>query len=272
MPTSNKDKEYVMKKVGMLVAVLLGLSIVPSQAADQKSLVIIDSYFDSRVSYAQIVKLPGKCLNSGKISKSYSDNYNHGSAMVEVAHKQNPSLPIIAICSAAVGPTGNIADVNGLDFLTALNWVIDNSQSVGAVSFSRSISNNTKVGDCKLASSGLTVKVAKADADIRTAIATLKSKGINVFASTGNSPSKPVNYPACITDVNSVAAGIGPMVYNSSYDDTVDYVGSLPDTGVFNYNSPVFGSIPQTTSSANVAVASLAINNIFTTKVVKVLP
>lgn len=272
MPTSNKDKEYVVKKVSLLVAILLGLSIVPSHAADQKSLVIIDGYFDSRVSYAQVVKLPGKCLNTGKTSTLYSDNYNHGGAMVEIAHKQNPSLPIIAICSATVGTTGTIADVNGSDFLSALNWVINNSQSVGAVSFSRSISNNTKVGDCKLASSGLTVTVAKADADIRTAIATLKSKGISVFASTGNLPNKPVNYPACIADVNSVAAGIGSIVYSSSYDDTVDYIGSLPDTGVFNYTSTVFGLIPQTTSSANVAVASLAVNNIFTTKVVKVLP
>ena len=262
-----------MKKIVALVAMLFSV-VVPVQAhgADTKPLVIIDSYFDSRVSYAQIVKLPGKCLNAGKVSTAYSDNYNHGDAMVEVAHKQNPSLPIIALCSATVGSTGTIADVNGSDFISALNWAINNSASIGAISFSRSISNNTKTGDCKLASSGLTVTVAKADAEIRVAIATLKSKGISIFASTGNSTTKPVNYPACIADVNSVAAGIGTMVYSSSYNDTVDYIGSLPDTGVFNYTSSVFGYIPQTTSSANAAVASLSINNVFTTKVVKVLP
>jgi len=262
-----------MKKIVALVAMLFSV-VVPVQAhgADAKSLVIIDSYFDSRVSYAQIVKLPGKCLNAGKFSTSYSDNYNHGGAMVEVARKQNPSLNIIALCSAKVGSTGTIADVNGTDFIEALNWVINNSSNIGAVSFSRSISNNTKTGDCKLASSGLTTTVAKADASIRAAIAILKAKGINVFASTGNSTTKPVNYPACISDVNSVAAGIGTMIYNSSYDNTVDYVGALPDTGVFNYTSTVFGSIPQTTSSANAAVASLAVTNVFTTKVVKVLP
>lgn len=262
-----------MKKVILSLSVVFSvMTPIQAHSADQKSLVIIDAYFDSRVPYAQIVKLPGKCLNSGKVSTSYSDNYNHGGAMVEVAHKQNSSLNIIALCAAKVGTTGTIADVNGTDFIEALNWVINNSSNVGAVSFSRSISNNTKTGDCKLASSGLTTTVAKADATIRAAISTLKSKGISVFASTGNSTTKPVNYPACIAEVNSVAAGIGTMVYNSSYNNTVDYIGALPDTGVFNYSSTVFGSIPQTTSSANAAVASLAISNVFTTNVVKVLP
>jgi hypothetical protein len=59
-----------------------------------------------------------------------------------------------------------------------------------------------------------------------------------------------VNYPECITDTVSVSTF--PV---GNYDVNTDYFGVLPE-GKWNYKSTLFGSIPQTTSSANVAVAT----------------
>ena len=87
------------------------------------------------------------------------------------------------------------------------------------------------------------------------------------FVSTGNdSNRKPVGYPACITDTVSVSTF--PV---GNYDQNTDYFGILPE-GKFNYTSTLFGLIPQTTSSANIAVATQWQKGvIFTNKLVIVL-
>jgi len=110
------------------------------------------------------------------------------------------------------------------------------------------------------------VNVKIVDPAIRATVASLKNKGIPVFVSTGNdSNRKPVAYPACITDTVSVSTF--PV---GNHDQNTDYFGVLP-TGKFNYGSVLFGLIPQTTSSANVAVATQWQKGLIVTdKIVKV--
>jgi hypothetical protein len=110
--------------------------------------------------------------------------------------------------------------------------------------------------------------VSKADTTIRSLIATLKSKNIPVFVSTGNAPKTKVDYPACIADTVSVTSP------GNVSDASTDVSGSLDNNaGVFNFNSPVLGPIPQTTSSVTVAVAAqYLITGAFPAKLVLVKP
>lgn len=258
-----------MKKFVTLVAVLFSI-VVPVQAqAETKSLVIIDSYFDSRATGATIVCAPTlNCSTIAKPSTSVGDNTNHGDAMVEVAKKQG-ATNIIALRSAAT-PT---SDVNAGNFIEALTWVNNNSSTVGAVSFSRYF-NGTK--SCSPASTNTANYggVSGADLKIRSLIIELKNKGIPVFASTGNNgKTGSVNYPACILDTSSVTANN----YSQATSDTnTDYVGSLPSvmcvyTGTIKWSTNTL--IPQTTSSATAAVAAKwVVSGAFVDKIVSVQP
>lgn len=265
-----------MKKIIALVAVLFSVVIpVQAQGADQKALVIIDSYFDSRATGATIVCAPTiNCSTTAKPSTSVGDNTNHGDAMVEVAKKQSPNIKIIALRSAAT-PT---SDVNAGNFIEALQWVINNASAVSAVSFSRYF-NGTQ--PCSPASINTATYggVVGADIKIKSLIIDLKNKGIPVFVSTGNNGSTgKVNYPACIIDTASVTAN---NYTSATSDANTDYVGSLPST-VYSYIGTIVWNpsmkvnptgIPQTTSSANVAVAAqYVLNGILPTKAVGVLP
>lgn len=250
-----------MKKTAIALGVILtSLSVSPVQAADAKSLVIIDSYFKaSSISGAVstvCASLDG-CANVAKPSSKFSDAYNHGTAMAEIARKQNPSLPITLVQASDVSKFGVISNISGNTLLKALKWVEANKATVGAVSFSYNLSGNmTKPGECKLSTSGLT-NVAIVDPQIRQSIANLKASGILFFAATGNdSNRKPVNYPACITDTVSVAAGVGGAKIPSSNNDlNTDVVSSLP-ASKFSYSSSLFGLVPQTTSSATASIAA----------------
>lgn len=238
-----------MKKV--LAAFVLLFSIVTpiqSQATETKSLVIIDSYFDSRVASSNVlcvvVVTKAPCTDVvKKFPSSLSDNLNHGNAMVEVAKKQNTSLKIIALRSS---PSPQ-SDVTPATFIDALRWVDINSAKVSAVSFSRFFNNPSK--PC-MPSASAPYTPDTADKEIKRLISVLKSKGIPVFASTGNAPKKTVDYPACIADTNSVTSP------GNISDINTDFSVDLQRTNGANFISNVFGLIPLTTSSATAAVAA----------------
>lgn len=262
-----------MKKTAIVLGALIAsLSLSPAQAAEVKSLVIIDSYFDSRVSGATIVCIAKDlCPKTITPTKSVSDNVNHGNAMAEVAKRQSPGVRLTLLRSA-----NNGGDVTGADLIRALRWVDANSSLVGAVSFSRSISNNANKGNCQLAPTGLAVEgmsVPVADKEIQRLITSLKSKGIPFFASTGNKSSitTSVTYPACLPITDSVTANNYSQALSNA--DT-DYVGSLPPS-VYTYNGTIVwstnGFIPQTTSSATAAVAAKYLAGTLDGKAVNVL-
>ncbi len=273
-----KMKRNKMKKIVALVAVLFSVVVpVQSNASEQKSLVIIDSYFDSKV-YSPTVKCVtisnAVCTDVVAVKKpSVSDEINHGNAMAEVAKKQSPSLSIVLLRSGT--PSKNsVTPVNAGNFIEALRWVNLNSSTVKAVSVSRFFNANN--GTCSPASTNTAPYggVVGADKTIRELISTLKTKGIQVFASTGNKRGTKIDYPACILDTVSVGTGevnlAGNIISSNAFDANTDYVAT---SSVYSYLSPVMNLIPQTTSSATAAVAAQYVSNgLLPSKVVKVLP
>lgn len=231
----------------------------------KNALVIVDAYFDSSKISGNVVDVCiaiRGCELTPPPSSSVSSAVNHGTVMAELARKANPEATLYLVRAASATRntrTGAVtmSVVNGNDFLNSLRWVQANVDNVSAVSFSYRISSNSRPGDCKLSSVG-GVNVAVVDPQIRSAVSVLKDSGIPVFAATGNDGNrKPVDYPACISEVASVAAGVGDSFLPlSNHDSNTDYVGSLP-SNTFSYLSSLFRVIPQTTSSATVSVAAL---------------
>lgn len=263
-----------MTVFAIIVAIISGFAQPAS--AESKSLVIIDSYLDVSKfgsNVTQVCVVADKCVNKAKPSTSISDPANHGTAMVDIALKQNPSLNIIFVRASNISATGSVYGITGNTFRDALSWVELNKDKVAAVSFSYSLSGNmTKIGECKLSTYGLTnIKIV--DPQIRASIANLKNSGVPVFAATGNGgPTKPVSYPACITDTNSIGAGVGgSYIPSSSRDANTDGMGSLP-ANVFSYKSTIFGLIPQNTSSATSAVAAQYVSTLIDKGTIFVLP
>jgi hypothetical protein len=262
-------KRNKMKKIVALVVILFSV-VVPVQAqAESKSLVIIDSYFDSRAIGATIVCAPTiNCSTTAKPSTSITDNINHGDAMVEVAKRQSQNINIIALRSATT-PT---SDVNAGNFIEALQWVKNNSANIGAVSFSRFF-NGTATCSPSSTNTANYGGVVGADLKIKTLISELKSKNIPVFVSTGNKgKTAAVDYPACILDTASVTAN---NYTQATSDANTDYIGSLPSS-IYSYNGTIKWStntlIPQTTSSATAATAAKwVVNGALVDKVVPVL-
>lgn len=248
------------------------------QRAPSKGLVIIDAYFDSSKISGPVVDICiaelGCELTPTPVSGVASE-FNHGTAMAEIARKANPDVTLYLVRAASsfkVGKTDkvNMTYVNGKDFLKALDFVKANQDKVAAMSFSYNIGAIMKPGECKLSNHGAT-KVSEVDPKIRAAISELKTAGIPVFASTGNDRNKkPVAYPACISDVMSVASGVGnSYLLSSNYDANTDFVGALP-ANTFSYTSTIFGLIPHATSSATASVASMWVDGLVSDKWVRI--
>jgi hypothetical protein len=248
------------KTIIILSAILAFLSLSPAQASESKALVIIDSYFDSKVVSGSVscivleTKLP--CVDVvTKRDASLSSEINHGNAMVEVAKMQSQSAKIIALRSGNAS-TNSVSGVTPAQFISALKWVEANADKVGAVSFSRFFNHPSQVC-APTATSAFTPEAA--DSEIRKLVSGLKAKGIPVFAATGNNIKKSVDYPACILDTNSVSVGslnkLGALAPGGANDANTDFFAPLGAT--LAYKSPLLGRINNTTSSATVAAASI---------------
>jgi len=239
----------------------------------EKSLAIIDSYFDSSVSVSENVCVAtfGCDITLASKSRLLSNAANHGNGMVEVAKRQNPDVSIVAIRSANA-TVRSASEMTTGDFIRALTWVDNNSSSVGAVSVSRFF-NGTKSCTPNAAGTAEFGGVLGADAKIKTLISSLSQKGIPVFAATGNKFRGAVDYPACISTTNSVSVGttnnLGVTVSRYSFDLDTDYFAS---SGVTSYQSSLFGPVPNTTSAGTVAVATKHISGLLDSKFVNVLP
>jgi hypothetical protein len=269
MSIRNKTKGVKMKsKVALAVVAVLGIFFVqPAEANQGKSLVIIDSYFDSRSVKDNVVCITlssnTPCVDerNARITQSPKDNVNHGNAMIEVAKRQNPNIKIIALRSAGT----STADVNAGNLLEALKWINNNSSNIGAVSISRNL-GTTKGTGCVMPARNINAKTG--DQEIRSLISALNQKNIPIFSSAGNKfQSTAIEYPACISSVNAVTA---PGFADNS---TVKYSADLLKLAGLgdNFSSTLFGLIPLSTSTATVAVATqYLVSGMSPTKLVKV--
>lgn len=264
-----------MKKTAIILGALLAsVSLSPAQAAETKSLVIIDSYFDSRVSGTNISCTTVKnesCLDIVKtIPSSTSDNVNHGNAMAEVAKRQNPSLSIILL-RVGTANAKSVTDVNAGNFIDALTWVQGNSSKIAAVAISRYFNGNSECTPASVNTANYG-GVSNADKTIREKIKSLMSLGIKTFVATGNKRGSKIDYPACITETESVSVGAlnknGLTVSSFAFNNTTDYFAS---SSIYSYKSNVFGLIPNTTSAGNVAVAAKYVSGLLDNKFVNVL-
>ena len=250
--TTTKKKRYKMKKIVALVAVLFSVIVpVQSQAADSKSLVIIDSYFQSSIASNPITSTGAACKQVAPVKNAtQSSPYNHGTAMYAVAKLQNPGLNIIPICGATA-----TTEMTPSMFISTLTWVNNNSSNIGAVSFSRFFNHASK--PCMpTASAPYTPDTA--DKEIKRLISSLNAKDIKVFVSTGNTVGKSVNYPACLVETqsvvhaNEVGSSLGQFNSNTKY-----FVKITDDGSKSAYSTTTFGLVSHSSSSATAAVASM---------------
>jgi hypothetical protein len=252
-----KTKRNKMKKIVALVAVLFSV-VVPVQAqANTKSLVIIDSYFQSSIATNPINSTGAPCAQSNPIKGATpSSPYNHGTAMYAVAKLQNPALPIIPICASSAQ-----SDVFPDQLIASLNWVKANKDKVAAVSVSLTF-NKTRT-ECMPANPVKKLESAK-DAEIRALIKSLADIGIPVFASAGNDTNKSYSYPGCIADTYSVvhaSAKAKAAKVNWANTSNTDYLVALStDDSKLNYNTS-FGLVAETSSSSTAAAAAMWVTN-----------
>jgi len=198
-----------MKKISFVSAIALAAvsiaGISPAQAEEQKTIAIIDSYFDRGLIGGDIVEVcvVAKTLcdtvTQPTTSKQFED-FNHGTIMADIVRQNNPEAKLILIRAA----NHTNSTVNGIGFNSALDWIISNKDvySIDNVSFSYNVGNGAT---CRPSTPG--VNIHSAHSNIVGDIQALKSAGVIVYAAAGNYASgNRVDYPACIDDVVSVGS------------------------------------------------------------------
>lgn len=267
-----------MKKVIGLSAVALAVasmfSVAPAQA-ETKSLVVIDSYFDSRVGETPIICVTGNsCVVDTKTkSTALTHPLNHGVAMVDAVKTKFPSVKVVALRAADAKTEMNVGHL-----VSALEWALSNKSGIAALSLSRKMNgpSHNKTG-CDAATTNTAHLGGKSGADskVRSLIAQLKANGIPVFVSTGNGTGSVVDYPACIEDTNSVSTGSanksGLPASVDKFNASTDYFVSIANNK-FNISGKLFPVLPNTTSLATVLAAAKYTAESNLTKFISVLP
>jgi hypothetical protein len=163
-----------MKKIFALgLAIVAGIGMVsPSQAAEFKSIAVIDSGFDSSLLGDSVLEEvcivsisigcngaksfdigPGSSGSATKISARHIRDWNHGTQMADVIAKTNPDIKLVLIRNSKVFGSSVYAG-NEADFAKALDWVSGNYEqyNIVGVSFSRgshSYANSASVNKTK---------------------------------------------------------------------------------------------------------------------------
>lgn len=250
-----KMKRNKMKKIIALVAVLFSVVVpVQSQAAVGERIVIIDNAFNLSQIGGSVEFI---CVASDRCVNQTSSNIDHGTQMALVARQQNPSATLVLVQAAPVSKKGKSSDVNLIGFISALDFVNNNSSNVSAVSFSRYMNSTGKLaGQCFPPAIAPYTPQSGFD-KVKSAVVSLNQKGIQVYAAAGNTASKPIDFPACISEVVSV----GSYIYGGKYaSGQVDILATLSQA---DKTSTIKGLIPGTSIqfSTSVANAAVAANN-----------
>jgi len=264
-----KMKRNKLKKIVALVSVLFSVVVpVQSQAAVGERIVIVDNAFDlSQISGS----VEFVCVSSDRCVNKTKSTLDHGTQMALVARQQNPTATLVLIQSAPVSKSGTSSEVNLIGLISALDFVNSNSSNVSAVSFSRFVNNTTAKlsGQCfPPATAPYTPQTGFER--VKSSVVSLNSKGIQVYAAAGNSVSKTIDFPACISEVVSV----GSYIYGKTYKNgEVDILTSLstPDKTSTIKNLIKGVSIQFSTSVATAAVAANSSTVVPSSKVAMVL-
>ena len=209
-----------MKKLSFIIitAVFIGTTVVPTHAAVTPSIAVIDtgttpSLFGDKIVAEYCVVESYTCAN-GKTSMegagasalpAFKDKaLDHGTQMLSIIAKVNPSAKLLPIRIVGVNPNGNAGLYSLASIKMALDWVIANQEKYNIAVVN--ISQGKVFAGCKV------------PAGMVEQIATLKARNVAVISATGNDGNKTaINSPACIADVIAIGATDNPWPGSEPY-------------------------------------------------------
>ena len=211
-----------MKKLIVVIALIAGL-VSPAQADVPPSIAIIDNgtnsaLFPNNIAYEVCILSSGKCPNgkptmegagAANLPATTNKDFNHGTQMISVALKQNPTAKIIPIRIVGMTAAGNPSIYSLDDVQNALNWIVANRTKYNIAVVS--VAQGRIFAGCKV------------PAGMAQNIATLKAANVPVVTAVGNDADRTsVFSPACIPDAVSVGATDNPWpgVQEIEYDKT----------------------------------------------------
>lgn len=222
-----------MKKLLILlstISILFG-TMIGANASPAQTIVVIDTGIDmtnkfvsNRIVGEVCILVQNTCPNGknfmdGKGSATLdpklalNNGFYHGTAMAGII-AENSDVSIIVIRIIGLNSNGTRATSNVSVMERSLQWVVDNKDkyNISAVSISQAIR---------------TTSTCMSNKSIESNVATLKTLGVPVVASSGNdSDYVRTSFPACLKDVVSVGAtdpigpkGQFPALYSNYSDD-----------------------------------------------------
>lgn len=264
-------KEGKVKKVFyfLVTAVFIGTTVVPTHANVPPSIAVIDTgttpaLFGDRIVAEYCVVESYTCAN-GKTSMegtgasalpAFKDRaLDHGTQMLSIVAKVNPSAKLLPIRIVGVNPNGNAGLYTLESVKMALDWVIANQARYNIAVVN--ISQGRVFADCRV------------PAGMVEQIATLKARNVAVISATGNNSNKTaINSPACIADVVAVGAtdnpwsGSEPIAWDSKANPYIARYSNISSAVDFYANGRWFvtnanGTTRFTAGTSN-ATASIA--------------
>jgi hypothetical protein len=200
---------------------VLGTTAVPVQANTPPAVVVIDtgtntSLFKDSIVYEVCLLSSHKCPNgkmtmegtgAANIPVTTNKALNHGTQMVSLVLRFNPSAKIIPIRIVGISASGNPGLYTLDDVQAALNWVVANrvKHNIAVVSLAQ----------------GRVFAGCRVPAGMAENIATLKAAHVPVIAAVGNDSNRTATHsPSCLPDTVAVGAtdnpwpGSQPIEYN----------------------------------------------------------
>jgi len=202
-----------MKKLlTLFVSILvLGTTAVPVQANTPPAIAVIDtgtntSLFKDSIVYEVCLVSSFRCPNgkmtmegtgAAHLPETRDRNFSHGTQMISLALRFNPSAKIIPIRIVGMTPTGSQGFYTIDDVQNALNWIVANrvKHNIAVVS----LAQGAIFANCKVPTG------------MAENIAALKAVHVPVITAVGNNSNRTnVFAPACLPDTVSVGATDNP--------------------------------------------------------------
>lgn len=212
-----------MKRLLTLLISVTLLGVVPAHAETPPTIVVIDtgtntSLFKDSIAYEVCIVTSFKCPNgkmtmegtgAANIPVSTNKALNHGTQMISLVLRFNPTAKIIPIRIVGISSAGTPGFYSMEDVQNAFNWVVANrvKYNIAVVS----LAQGAVFSGCQVP------KVMAAS------IATLKAAHVPVITAVGNDKNRTnVFSPACLPDAVSVGAtdnpwpGMEPVEYDKN--------------------------------------------------------
>ena len=196
--------------ITLLISVTL-LGVVPVHAETPPTVVVIDtgtntSLFKDSIAYEVCLVTSYRCPNgkmmmegtgAANIPVTKDKALNHGTQMVSLVLRFNPTAKVIPIRIVGISPSGVPGFYSMEDVQSALNWVVANriKHNIAVVSLAQ----------------GAVFPGCKVPEGMAASIATLKAANVPLITAVGNDKNRTnVFSPACLPDAVSVGATDNP--------------------------------------------------------------